>query len=192
MSLARLQLVLWTLLIGSAYFTIILARIVSDIEDPFNIDIQWEIWALLGITVTSLVGAPLIDSNKSVKEPEDKDKLEQKVADTLNRTKEEVNNTRMGILYGNPDPRDARFTDIFEGNELINATYIDITKLQMFYFTLIAVIVYAWFLLDMFLVKAPNEMVVPALTQDFIVILGISHAGYLGGKSITQTKTSNR
>jgi len=75
MSLSRFQLVLWTLIVLSAFLTIALARIsasVADptaIADPLAIALPEQLWTLLGISTASLVGSPLILSTKVQKEP---------------------------------------------------------------------------------------------------------------------------
>jgi hypothetical protein len=188
-SLARFQVILWTVLFVSAYFVIVIVNISVKIADPFNIIIDPTLWALLGISVTSLVGAPLIDGNKSAKKPDNEGKAASVAVAAYGEKQNEVIANSRGILYGNPDPHWARFTDMFEGNELINVAYIDVTKLQLFFFTVIAVVIYAWFLMNQFLNVNGAITAFPPLTEGYIALLGISHAGYLGGKSITQTKT---
>lgn len=75
MSLSRFQTVVWTLIILSAFFARALARIKagaivpgaigsSILANSLNIGIPWQLWAIVGISVTSLVGSPLILSTK--------------------------------------------------------------------------------------------------------------------------------
>src|SRR6266404_4976771 len=71
MSLSRFQLVVWTGLIVSGFFVIALERIHSGaVAQPLAIGIDWQIWALLGISTASFVGTPLLNSSKKSKEPE--------------------------------------------------------------------------------------------------------------------------
>src|SRR5208337_392140 len=79
MSLSRFQLVLWTVIVLSAYFTMALIRAKSSVDDPLGIAIDWQLWALLGISTTSLVGTPLLLGDKKTKEPD-----ASKVKDTAN------------------------------------------------------------------------------------------------------------
>jgi hypothetical protein len=56
-SLARFQLVVWTLIILSAYLTVALGRIRNkDIADALAIGLDPKLWGLLGISTTSLIG----------------------------------------------------------------------------------------------------------------------------------------
>jgi hypothetical protein len=78
MSLSRFQLVLWTLIVLSAFLTIALARISASVADPTAIDdplaitLPEQLWTLLGISTASLVGSPLILSTKLPKKPNPK------------------------------------------------------------------------------------------------------------------------
>ncbi|MDO3412389.1 hypothetical protein QWJ34_21675 [Saccharibacillus sp. CPCC 101409] len=62
MSLSRFQTVLWTLLLLSAFYTAAALR-VYGLPNPYSaldIVMDWHLWALMGISITSLVTAPLI------------------------------------------------------------------------------------------------------------------------------------
>jgi hypothetical protein len=71
-SLSRFQMVMWTVLILSAYFTLAIHRVRDGTADPLAIGMDWHLWALMGISTTSLVGTPLLLSPKAQKEPDDK------------------------------------------------------------------------------------------------------------------------
>jgi hypothetical protein len=64
MSLSRLQTALWTLVILSAFLTAALVNIRSGQADPLSSAIPTGTWILLGISITSLVGSPLILNSK--------------------------------------------------------------------------------------------------------------------------------
>jgi len=188
LSLSRFQAVLWTIIVLSAYFTMALIRVKSSVDDPLAIEIDWHLWALIGISITSLVGTPLLQGPKKAKEP-DESKLKQ-TADALDQTVVEVNGCRQGLLYGNPNIRDARFSDMFQGDEVGNTNHVDLPKVQMFLFTLIAAFTYCVILFNA-LVAANNDGAVlqglPVLPNGLIAILGISHAGYLTSKGTDHT-----
>jgi hypothetical protein len=192
MSLSRFQIVLWTVIILSAYFTMVLVRIRSGIPNPLEIEIDWHLWALMGISTTSLVGTPLIQSVKKTKEPDEsaytKSNSKEEVVNKWNETQATVDENREGILYGNKNVSDARFSDMFEGDELWNTEYIDMSKVQMFFFTIIAVLSYVVVLFNMFTNDSEKLKEFPALSEGLIAILAISHAGYLGSKSVDHTK----
>ena|SRR5215212_9231882 len=65
MSLSRLQLLLWTVLVLSAFLTIAMFNIRKDpMADPLNIEVPSQVWALLGISTSSFVTAATIKSQK--------------------------------------------------------------------------------------------------------------------------------
>src|SRR5437773_425655 len=64
MSLSRLQTLLWTVLIVSAFIAVALANIRTGQDPPLAIAVPQQIWVVLGISTTSLIGTPLIRSQK--------------------------------------------------------------------------------------------------------------------------------
>jgi hypothetical protein len=137
----------------------------------------------MGISFTSLVATPLIHTAKQAKT------ISADEAEKLQPADVEGSD---GILYANPNFSDAAWTDLFEGEEVKNAYYVDIAKLQMFFFTLIAVLSYAALLLQMFNSRAPGGFAeFPAVSEGLLALLGISHAGYLTSKSIDRTKSTS-
>ncbi len=189
MSLSRLQIVLWTVILLSAYIAIALARIKCNVDDPLNIQLDWHLWALLGISGTSFVGSSLIQSTKQKKEPADAKPIEKAHIAFVQPT-DEIEKHAEGILYGNPDVKDARFADMFEGDELNNTEFIDIAKVQMFFFTIVAALSYSVALFHALVTTAPNDLTsFPTLSDGLIAILTISHGAYLGNKTVDHTKT---
>jgi hypothetical protein len=66
-----------------------------------------------------------------------------------------------------------------------NTAYVDVSKLQMFYFTVIAIIAYAYALysaLDNIYPQAGFALPVPS--DALVALMGISHAAYLTGKTV--------
>src|SRR5689334_8393518 len=65
MSLSRLQLALWTILILASFLTAALINIhKGQPPDPLSIAIPETLWGLMGISTASLVGSPLIKGAK--------------------------------------------------------------------------------------------------------------------------------
>jgi hypothetical protein len=60
----------------------------------------------------------------------------------------------------------------------------------MFYFTIILIIAYAVAMATIFTHTTAKIADFPALDNSMIALLGISHAAYLAGKSISSTNTS--
>jgi len=215
MSLSRFQMALWTIIILAAYFSFACVRIhawktgafnnhqvitqpldpkapLPDgalvIIDPLNIRMDWHLWALLGISTTSLIGTPLILSTKKDDKPDPS--AARKAAPLTGEKPEEIENNKQGVLYANATIGDARMTDMFQGDELINTAQIDLAKVQMFYFTIIAALCFFVLVLQQ-LVKADTDLsALPVLSDGLIAVLGISHAGYLTSKTVTHTNTT--
>lgn len=193
MSLSRFQLVIWTVLIVSGFFVIALERIHSaQVEQPLAIGVDWQIWTLLGISTGSLLGTPLLYGNKREKEPKKKAELIQKTAKRFKEEPQDVENNRQGVLYGNSCTGFARFTDMFQGDELGNAHLVDVAKVQMFFFTIVVAIAYGT---QLFQLIAYGELYssnvrLPELQDGLLALMGVSHAGYLGAKGVNQTPTT--
>lgn len=192
MSLSRLQMTLWTVVVLSGFFTAALANIAADAEDPLSITIPKELWLVMGISTTALVGSPLILSTKKAKRPEDK---EQEQTIRLMAAEEGVSAedlkskvTSKGQVVVNKDPKDARLSDLFKGEETGNAAQLDLGKIQMFYFTLILVLAYA-VALGGKLVSTGTIDAFPPLEAGMVALLGISHTGYLTNKAIPHSQT---
>jgi hypothetical protein len=191
MSLSRFQMVLWSLIIVSAFLTIALVRIASVnlVPNPLDIGVPEELWALLGISTVALVGSPLLLSIKKDKEPIQKEK--NKLIEQKNERGENL--TRIGIIPVRESVDKAEFADMFRGDEAATFYSINMAKVQMFFFTVIAALSYA-VLLYVSISNVTNENVVnlsfPAVSTGFVAVLAISNAGYLTNKGIDQTATN--
>lgn len=159
MSLSRFQMTLWTLIVLSAFFSIVLINMrgnIGPLEALAKITIPAELWVLLGISTASFGAANLILNNK-------------------------LNNNSDAVAV-NADPGNARFSDMFLGDDALNKDSVDLSKVQMFYFTIILVFGYAAALGGVFLYK--SDLQFPAIADGFLALLGISHAGYLSYKAV--------
>lgn len=165
LSLSRLQMILWTIIVISAIFTAVIANLGVENGDPLDITIPENLWILMGISTTSLVGSPLLKSDsiggKNIK------------TNTKNTS--------------------ASWSDLFKGESNDNYEFLDLAKIQMFFFTIIIAVAYFVSLAkDVFLVSGFIESF-PDLSQGMVVLLGISNTGYLTNKVIpskTPTPTS--
>jgi hypothetical protein len=188
MSLSRFQLVLWTVLLLSAYWTIALKRIFNNVADPLAIAIAPELWTLLGISTTSLVASPLLLARKQEKKPTDLDRTVAPAAAKFKEAPEEIKNNSVGSLYANASVGDAEFTDLFEGEELGNTTSVDVSRVQMFFFTVIAGLSYAALFWKQMRGVSPVQLgALPDVGPGLLAVLGISHAEYLASKSFDHT-----
>lgn len=180
MSLSRFQITIWTVIIVSAYFTIASARIYSGVEDPLAIAIDWRLWALLGISSTSLVGTPLILDSKKRKE------MNVKKTGKL-RSGVDADENVKGILFVNKQIDDAKFSDMFEGDEVGNEDHVDMSKVQMFFFTIISALSYVVLLFNILDTSVPTSL--PILPEGLIALMTISHGAYLTNKTVNHTST---
>ncbi len=182
MSLSRFQMILWTLLILSAYLTMVMQRIHGNISSALDIGIDGRLWALMGISTASLVGSPLLLQNKKLQDPPGS--AIEKASKLLQEDQQAIQSNREGRLYSNTSPLDARFTDIFQGDEVGNTAYIDPAKLQMFFFSLIVAASYAYQIFHS-MYNDPKNLTIPTVSEGMVALLGISHAGYLGSKTVS-------
>ncbi len=188
-SLSRLQMIFWTIVVLSGFLTAALSNLAAGQTNPLSIAIPRELWLLMGISTTSLVGSPLIKSTKKTKEPND----EEKTATFNLMAKEGVDTNKLknrGQIIVNTTLEEARWSDLFKGEESGNAAQLDLSKVQMFFFTLILVLAYAVALGTAF---AGSELKIdkfPGLDSSMVTLLGISHAGYLVNKGVPHSKTT--
>lgn len=195
MSLSRVQLSAWTILVLSAFLVAALKRVLApEVEAPLDIVIDWKVWALLGISTASFISSPMVLSNKKTKIPtaaavtRTEPEIARIVSQPGNLQQGVVAANRQGSLFRYPDPKHALFFDIFEGDEVGNTLTVDISKVQMFFFTVIAVFTYAVALYQLFYTGAPEDFAsFPVPSEGLVWILGISHAGYLGTKAVDHT-----
>ena len=155
-SLSRLQLAVWTTVVLSAYVTAALGNIAHGAGDPLAIRIDSQVWILLGISTTSLVGSHLLKSNKSIQ----------------------------GLLLRNTGPGDSSWADLLRGEETGNEGLLDMAKVQLFYFTVIVVFAYAVALGTELSRNGFPFTEFPSLSSGVLALIGISHAGYLTNKVV--------
>lgn len=177
-SLSRLQMFLWTVVILSAFMTAVFANLkFGHINKAIDILIPQELWVAMGISTASLVGTGLILENKKDKHPK---KVELKQVQGRN-----------GLLVTKEKPS---LLDLIRGEEISNNKTIDPTRLQNLFFTFVLVGVYMANLSALFAKVATTEVselvkdlpigAFPELGASTVTLLTISHAGYLVAKAI--------
>jgi hypothetical protein len=176
----------------------------------------------LGISAASLVGSPLIAATKKSKTPDQKavvatarqmirlDNIPEsvKAATTPSGPSSEksspfakpspdtlvsaIDENAEGTLYKNPTISDASLADMFEGNEIGNAAHVDLSKVQMFFFTVVVSVAYVFSLWDVLSTNAiyGAAFAFPTLSNGMVALLGISNAGYLAAKGVDHTPKS--
>lgn len=188
MSLSKFQAACWTALVISALATMVAARIAAGVEEPLEVTIPNELLAALGLSATSLVATPALLSMKSQSPPPARSDVAA-TASKLGMAVGQVDVT--GRVFGRMQPGQARWLDMFRGDEVSNAADPDLSKIQQFLLTLLVLGVYTAALIQMFvasrqsatLILAPQASL-PPLSEQFIWLLGISHASYLAYKAM--------
>ncbi|RMH21522.1 MAG: hypothetical protein D6696_05595, partial [Acidobacteria bacterium] len=186
-SLSRLQMVMWTVMVLSGFLTAALSNVrAGDVMNPLDIAIPEQVWVLMGIATTSLIGSPLLKSAKKDKEP-DPGEVQAMEEEMKKRGKDPSHVKRRGHLIANASPADAWWSDVFTGEEVGNATHFDLGKVQMFYFNVIAVLAYAAALGTILKTSTGAITEFPGLSTGMLALLGVSHGGYLANKTLPHT-----
>jgi hypothetical protein len=191
-SLSRFQMAVWTCVLLAAILTAALLNIPVDALGALDITIPDELWALMGISVTSMVASPLILSTKA-KPPTDTqaDRVipAPPVADDVGGPPKA--SAARGHLAVNSHIDHASWMDLFTGEEVGNAAHLDLTRIQMFFFTLVSVAAYSASLISVFRHVGPDGIhALPSFSSTLVTLLGISHAGYLTAKAVPHTTSA--
>ncbi len=187
-SLSRLQMVGWTLLILSGFLGAVLVNIDTQQTDPGRVTIAPDLWLLLGISTASLVGSPMILAAKKGRAASEEDKswaLEQLAQRAVDTAKVAIR----GQVVMNQSAQAARLSDLFQGSETSNAGLVDLGKVQMFCFSLVMLFAYASALAQLFAQATGKIAALPELDPGMLALLGISHAGYLVNKALPRSES---
>jgi hypothetical protein len=195
-SLSKLQTILWMVMIFSALlsascFNASLPNAASAIA---GIVVDPKLWALLGIAMTTGVGAPLALSGKTTRSPS-LPELTDTRKNLLTLTGVSPANVGAdGHVLVKADQQDARWSDAIFGDDVGNADTMDFSKIQQLYFTLLTILVFLLAIAKMFGDAATNHSVIsqlPVPDAGFLGLLGVSGAGYLAYKSLSHSKDAS-
>lgn len=186
MSLSRLQLVAWSLVILSALLTAVFTNIALGWETPMAVTIPSELWFLMGISTASMVASPAVLGAK--RERPASAKLLHRTLEVLERQGYRRGAVDVeGLVLTYVSPEFSRWADLFKGEEAGNAAAVDLGKLQMFFFTFVLVLGYGAAVAALFGREGPVTAL-PAVEDGMNILLGISHTGYLANKAITHSR----
>ena len=90
------------------------------------------------------------------------------------------------MIAVNASPNDASWSDLFKGDEVGNFAYMDIAKVQMFFFTLVLVAIYGVALANL-IYNHKDSQNFPDFDSSMTALLAISHSGYLVSKAVPHT-----
>lgn len=184
-SLSRFQMTVWTVLILSALLTAALYNVNHDVLQALAIEVPKELWALIGLSTVSLVAAPAIQYGKKGWEAPPDATLQLK--SELKRQGDLAADIQLnGLIVANRTPKSASWGDLFTGEDVGNAAHLDLTRVQMFFFTVVTAFCYTVAVFHYFATAGEMITKFPVLDQSLLALLAISHGGYLVGKTIPQ------
>ncbi len=159
-SLTHFQLVLWSIVILSLISGVFWGRIAEGVHEPLSFTIPSEVLGLLGISVGSAVTAAAIKTAKNITRPD-------------------------AIAASSKGTDRPRFSQVFllEEGEFADKV-VDVTKFQNFIITIILVAAYVGLAINAIeeAGNAANVASLPGFSGTFLVLAGISQAGYIAGK----------
>ena len=178
-SLSRFQMLAWTIVLLSGLATIVIARVASNAMTAMEVTIDPNLWILMGISATSLVGSPMIQSNKAARGSDQGSAQDQVTAQ--GGSLEEVAVQGQMVKFKTIDK--ASWSDLFTGEDVSNFSFLDLGKIQMFFFTVLLVLSYG-VSLGSLLLSGTVPDALPSVSEGMLALLGISHGGYLVNKTI--------
>lgn len=188
-SLGRLQLVAWTLLILSAIVTAAVTNGAFGAQSALGIQVPQELWVLLGISTASAIAGPALLAPKRDQKA-DLRELNKTVTELERVDNVNVDVKSATVLLVNQSKDDARWGDLLKGDESGNAASVDIGKLQMFFFTFVLVLGYAVAIARHFN-SAGAITSLPLVDSSMNTLLGISHTGYLANKVVPHSRDAS-
>jgi hypothetical protein len=179
MSLSRLQMCLWTVLVLSALLVGVAFNVSVSNPTALGVSISPELVAAMGISATSLAATPALLSLKTGQTPTGQTPAGQALADQ----------PRTGTVAINNDIRDAAWTDVITGDEVGNQATADLGKIQQLLVSLLLIGAYGVMVWYAF-AGAGFVAKLPPLDPQFVWLLGVSHASYLAYKAAPHTPTA--
>jgi len=185
-SLSHVQVVLWTWLLVSAMAAAVL------VTGRIDFTMNPHLYALMGITIGSLSGTVIVKGTKAGQVPHEYFQTPTAPADlspgVAGKSNPLAAPDRMGVLNAGPKGGH-QWADMVKGDEYIDRHTVDIGKVQMLLFTLLAVGGYGlavWHYGTGF-TPGGKAFTFPDLSEAMVTLLGISHAGYLTTKATPKT-----
>jgi hypothetical protein len=172
-SLKNFQLVAWTLVVLTAYGGVFLTNLLAgeSAVDALNISVPPELWAALGVSGATFVTAKAITADQGTKSL--KGAAVAPPAGIAAKGKLAVKNVATDASWG----------DMFVSDIIGNSMNVDISKVQMFFFTVVLAIGYMAAVVNLLISTTKPIGALPSLNSAFVIVLAISQGGYLGRKA---------
>ncbi len=186
-SLSRLQFVAWTVVIVPALPAAAGRNLAIDGE-PLAIKVPAEIWLMLGVQTTALIGSPVLLANKGVALITGVGAAA-RLAVPFEGAEGNPNISAKPAVVRMDAASEAKWSNLFTGEETSNFRHVDMSRLQLFFFNLAALPLYAaavWLML-----LEPKSALIesfPAVSPALAILMGASNAGYLLGKLVPKNK----
>lgn len=178
-SLNRLQLIIWTIVVISLVAGVFFGRLIEGVGGPLEFTIPGRVLGLLGISVGAAVTVATIKSSKSA-QATTVAPIAPEVVPTPPKGRAE---TKLATYQATGRP--PFLGQIFMVEEGAYADdVIDASKFQSFAITIVLVVAYVAMAISTISKagSAASVTALPDLKGTFLVLLGISYAGYAGGK----------
>ena len=189
-SLSRLQMCAWAVLVVATLYVVFIANLIRAAQNPMDIKVDVNLFALMGISITSLVASPTV-LNRKADQAASANELE-KTRDSLVPSQNlRVEPTTNGRILVKGDVRDARIADLIRGEDVGNAAVIDISRSQMLMITALCIITYAANLGDALGRAGEHLAALPDIGQTLLLLTLVSHGGYIAGKLVSPTNTTD-
>jgi hypothetical protein len=159
-SLSRLQLVIWSVLVIAAITTEGIVNVFWGVQAPLELSVPPEMWVLLGLSSITAVAAPIVLGTKG-------------------------NDLFTKALDIKPAWR-----DIFFGDDNGNCDKLDFSNVQQFFLTVALVAVYAAAVIVLLSTNLPSKILTfPPLDPGFVGIMAVSQSAYIAYKALPQGQT---
>jgi hypothetical protein len=194
-SLSKLQMALWTIVVVAALLTIAKIRILGYFGgaghgiDPLAINIPPELLVAMGIAAFTTAATPAILALKASQTPDPGQiaAARQRVADTTSGVANDFTHT--GNAIARIDPKNARWLDVIVGDETANAGIVDLSKVQQLLITLLLLGAYTGTIIRELATATSAASIdsLPPLSEGFLALMAVSHAGYLTYKAVPKS-----
>ena len=184
LSLSRLQLAGWTIIILGGYWTLSFWNIGVGATGAIRLPaMEPDLWMLLGVvTVSPLASALVLSGRRNAPETE---ATARAAGATTPPAVPAAAVDHDGPIDVRKEPGQWSILDLFTGEEVANRGSVDLTRIQNFIFTLVSLFAYAALLFDLFTSLLPGVSVdAPRIGASVVGLLAISHGAYLAAKAI--------